>query len=235
MGKLHLFIISIFLLVVVLMTGCKKKVEIKPISDIWNIEVKGIPRLVRTNYIELSKIHRISKFRSSVGYSYTDFFENCRSMKHSFEPKNDVDWSTVKIYAPVTGIITMVLKESTGTQIEIISDEIPAFRFVIFHINLLADLQVYDRVVEGGELGTHYSYQTMPDIAVIVNDPTRRGKMISYFDVIDDAVFSEYLNRGLNVRAEMIIPKATRDEDQLFCNADTFTTTGTLENWKELN
>lgn len=235
MGKLHLFRISMFLLMAVLITGCKKKDEKIPPSEIWDIDIQGTPKFVRTNYIELEKIHRISKFRSSVGHDYSDVFEDCSSMKHYFEPKIDVDWSTVKIYAPVTGTITMVLEESTGTQIEIVSDELPAFRFVIFHVYLLSELQVSDKVVEGGELGTHFSSQTMSDIAVIVNDPTKQGRMISFFDVINEAVFHEYANRGVNARTDMIIPKSARDEDPLYCNAETFTTPGTIENWKELN
>lgn len=80
-------------------------------------------------------------------------------------------------------------------------------------------------------LGTHIGSQTMSDIAVIVNDPTHQGRMVSYFDVITDAVFNEYINRGVAKREDMIISKATRDARPLTCNGDTFTSSDSLENW----
>jgi hypothetical protein len=235
MGKIILHPISIFFLLAILIAGCSKKTEKEPISDIWDIDTDGIPKFVKMNYIELTKIYRISKFRSSEGHDYSDAFEQCRSMKHYFEPRIDMDWSTVKIYSPVTGIITRVEEEWAGTKIEITSDTYPAFRFTIFHISLMLERHIYDKVIEGEQLGTHYGTETMSDIAVIVNDPTKQGRMISYFDVITDAVFNEYVNRGVTTRADMIIPKAARDADPLSCNGETFTTTGSIENWKVLN
>ena len=94
-------------------------------SDIWDIDKNSIPKFVGTEYIELAKIYRISKFRSSVGHDYSDAFEDCRSMKHYFEPRGDVDWSTIKITCPVTGSITRVDQEWAGTKLEIVSKEYP--------------------------------------------------------------------------------------------------------------
>ena len=98
-------------------TGCSKKnnEEPKP-KDIWDVDADGIPMFVEINYIELDKIHSISKFRSAVGHDYSDAFEHCRSMKHYFEPRGDVDWSTIKIFAPVTGTITRVDVEWAGNK-----------------------------------------------------------------------------------------------------------------------
>lgn len=218
----------------VVISGCSKNNNEVP-DDTWDIDKSGIPKFIGTNYIELDKIHRISKYRSSVGHDYSDSFEQCRSMKHYFEPGMEVDWSTVKIYSPVTGMITRVEEEWAGTKIEIASDDHPAFRFSIFHINLTVQRKVNDKVVSGEQLGTHIGSQTMSDISVIVNDPTRKGRMVSYFDVITDAVFSEYSNRGVTARTTMIIPKATRDANPLSCNGDTFTSNDNLENWVVLN
>ena len=36
----------------------------------------ALPKFVSTNYIELEKITRISKFRSSAGHDYSDDFES---------------------------------------------------------------------------------------------------------------------------------------------------------------
>ena len=218
---------------IVLMTGCSKKSDKteKPASDIWDIDKSGIPKIVGTNYIELDKIYRISKFRSSFGHDYSDAFEHCRSMKHYFEPKSDLDWSTIKIYSPITGTITRADEEWAGTKLEIASDDYPAFRFSIFHINMSVPRNVGDKLMSGELLGTHIGTQTMSDISVIVNDPTKQGRMVSYFEVIADSIFNKYSNRGVNTRETMIIPKTTRDANPLTCSGDTFTTTDTLENW----
>jgi hypothetical protein len=238
MGKrIAIQIATIFLVfLIAIMTGCPKEVE-KPASsnDIWDIDQNGVPEFVATNYIELDKIYRISKFRSAVGHNYSDAFEECRSMKHYFEPRSDIDWSTVKIYSPVTGVITRVEDEGTGTKVEIASNDYPAFRFTIFHINLIVPRNIGDEVVSGEQLGTHIGSQTMSDIAVIVNDPSRQGRLVSYFEVISDEVFNEYSDRGVTSREDLIISKALRDANPLSCNGDTFVTSDTLENWIYLN
>jgi len=229
----HCFLL---ILITIVLEDCKKKTDNPPVSsDVWDIDKDGIPRFVDVNYIELAKIQRISKFRSSVGHDYSDAFEHCRSMKHYFEPKSTIDWALVKIYSPVTGKITRVEPEWAGTKIEIVSDDYPAFRLSIFHVNLSINFQVGEQVTKGEFLGTHIGVQTMSDISVIVNDPTRQGRMVSYFDVINDAIFSDYLNRGVASRADMIITKSTRDANPLTCNGDTFISSDTLANWVVLN
>jgi hypothetical protein len=219
-------------LMMALLLGCSKKSEkTETPTDIWDIDKNGIPKFVSTNYIELSKIYRISKFRSSVGHDYSDAFEHCRSMKHYFEPFAEIDWTTIKIFSPVSGKITRVDEEWAGTKIEIVSDAYPAFRFSIFHINQIVQHHIDDLVLSGEQLGTHIGSQTMSDISIIVNDPTKQGRMISYFDVITDDLFNEYSNRGVSNRTEMIIPKAFRDANPLTCVGDVFTTSDTIENW----
>lgn len=227
-------VILILCILLILTGGCKKKKEgpnnIQK-SDIWDIDKDGYPKFVKTNYIELDKIYRISKYRSSVGHDYSDAFEHCRSMKHYFEPKGDIDWSAVKIYSPVTGIITRMEDESMGKKIEIASDDYPAFRFIIFHVILSGMLQLNDTVTAGEEFGTHIGSVTTSDIAVMVNDPTRQGRLISYFEILTDSLFSEYVNRGVKDREEMIISKELRDSFPLTCNGETFVSPDTLENW----
>jgi len=218
--------------------GCSKKHDVNnnTPNDIWDIDKDGIPKFVNTNYIELSKIYRISKYRSSIGHDYSDSYEQCRSMKHYFQPKDDVDWTTVKIYSPVSGTITRVEQESVGgTKIEIASDDYPAFRISIFHINLLGTRNVNDKISAGEQLGTHIGSQTYSDISVIVNDPTKQGRMVSWFDVITDNVFNEYTARGINQRTLIIISKSERDANPLTCSGDTFTSVDPLECWVYLN
>ena len=229
---LHLITVFFLLFFLLPISNCSDNSENpEETSDIWDIDKDGIPKFVGTNYIELDKIYRISKFRSSIGHDYSDAFEYCRSMKHYFEPKSELDWSTVKIYCPVNGKITRVDEEWAGTKLEIVSKDYPAFRFSIFHISKAKDYKIDDEVASGEQLGTHIGNQTMSDIAVIVNDPTRQGRMISYFETIKKEVFEIYVSRGILSRQELIISKEDRDANPLICSGDMFTSQDPLENW----
>jgi len=219
--------------VILLISNCSKKHdnETNKPSDVWDIDKDGYPKFVNTNYIELDKIYEISKFRSSFGHDYSDAFEHCRSMKHYFEPKSDIDWTTVRIYSPIKGIITRAEEEWAGTHLEIESEDYPAFRIQIFHINTLKQYNLNDKVSEGELLGTHIGSQTMSDISIIVNDPTKQGRMVSYFEIITDSIFNLYSARGVSSRETMIISKELRDANTLTCSGDTFISSDTLQNW----
>ncbi|MCB0431434.1 MAG: hypothetical protein H6585_10275 [Flavobacteriales bacterium] len=223
--------LHVFLLLTII-TGCKKKDddETPPDQeDTWDIDTQGIPQFVTTNYIGLDSIYRISKFRSSVGHDYSDAFEHCRSMKHYFEPLATTDWSALEIVAPVAGTITRADVESMGTKLEIQSDAHPAFRFQIFHIQPARSFAIGDHVNEGETLGHHYGNQTYSDIAVLVNDPTKQGRLVSYFDVMSETLFQQYIARGATTRDDFIISKALRDAHPLDCN--NFGVGDTLEPW----
>ncbi len=228
-SSLLIFILHFFL-------SCNKE-NITPAEvqeDKYDIDKNGIPKFVNSDYIELDKIYRISKFRSSIGHDYSDDFESCRSMKHYFLPKSDIDWSSIKIFSPINGKIFKIYQEWAGTQMHIKSNEFPAFYFIIFHINISDSLKVGDMLNAGKQIGTHIGSQTMSDIAIGVNTPNG-WKLISYFDVISDSIFQIYKLRGVNSRSDLIITKEERDTDTLRCSGDTFINTGTLENWVELN
>jgi hypothetical protein len=59
--------------------------------------------------------------------------------------------------------------------------------------------------------------------------------MVSYFEVITDKVFSEYQNRGIGSRSDLIISKELRDANPLTCSGDTFTSGDVLESWVTLD
>lgn len=209
-------------------------------TQVYDIDELGIPQFVSSNYIDLESIYRISKFRSGIGHDYSDDFESCRSMKHYFEPEgrntgNTDYWSTITIYSPVAGTVSLVYEEWAGEQIRITSDEYPAFTFIIFHINQFdSPLSAGDHVIAGQQLGYHIGGQTTSDIAVEVNTP-EGFKLISFFGVMTDDLFQLYQNRGVVNRAEMLITKEDRDADPLNCDGETFGTEGTLENYVYLS
>jgi hypothetical protein len=189
----------------------------------------GVPRFVEVNYIDLDSISRISKFRSGIGHSYTDEFESCRSMKHYFAPLNEIEWSEVKIYSPVDGIVVQLDLGWAGTQIRIESTDHPGLFFILFHVNV-AGLENGDSVEAGQQLGTHIGTQTWSDIAV-GHDSADGWRLLSYFDVMTDSLFETYEARGLAARGDAIIPAADRDAAPLFCDGEEFADEGNLENW----
>ena len=92
-------------------------------------------------------------------------------------------------------------------------------------------------VTAGELLGTHFAYlnpnwsKTTSDIAVSVDTNTGR-KLVSYFDVMTDALFQRYQARGLANRSDVIISKSERDASPLTCTGESFVAgTGVLEDW----
>jgi hypothetical protein len=164
-------------------------------------------------------------------------------MKHYFIPANHNERTSVKIFSPINGTIIATTEEWDedtgwkGTNLGIQSDAYPAFHFVLMHIDLTATFDVGDKVTAGQFLGTPPDYVnwTIADTAVGVNTPSGY-RLISYFDVMTDALFHKYQARGLSSRDEAKITKEARDADPLACEGEEeFEDPGTLENWIYLN
>jgi hypothetical protein len=158
-------------------------------------------------------------------------------MKHYYQPieiNGSIDWSTVQMFSPVSGTVSKIWEGWAGTQVQIKSEEYPAFFFIIFHVNLTNPLNVGDLVTAGQQLGTHIESHYSSDIAVGVDTPSG-WKLVSYFDVMTDSVFQDYQARGLSSRDDAIISKEARDADPLTCDGEEFTDSGNLENWVVLN
>jgi hypothetical protein len=212
----------------------------------YDITNNSVPQFVKKDFTQLNKIEMISKFRSGIGHSFTDEFENCRSMKHYFSPyANFRKNNEVEIYSPVNGTITSIFNDGHGAsiglnnkQIFIRSNEYPAFTFQLFHIDLSdSSIAIGSKVLGGKMLGharLYYDdlleYANSFDIAVWVNTPTG-SKLISYFETLHDTVFNSYVSRGINSRDDFIITFGQRNNDPLTCSSETFANSGNLENW----
>ena len=205
-------------------------------SEAYDIGSNGVPRFVGTDYIELAKIERISRFRSGVGHDYSDDFESCRSLKHYFQPSNTVSWASIQIRSPVAGTVIRIEPETLaggGTQVRIKSRDLPAFYFILFHVRTNGQVSVGDTLSAGQLLGTHIGSRSTSDIAVGVTTP-KGWKLVSYFDVMSDSLFATYRARGLDSRTNAIISKEARDADPLTCKGGRFATPGNLPNWVTL-
>jgi len=202
----------------------------------YDVDAAGVPRLATANCVDLDKIAWISMFRSGFGHDYSDAFEECRSMKHYFEPKEGVDFSTIRFFSPVSGTVVGLTEEWEGTTlykgtvVGIRPDGYDAFCVALFHLDLSTTLAVGDRVTAGQELGTSEKISgTAGEIAVEVLTPSGM-KLVSFFDAMDDSVFAVYQARGVPNREAVIISKAERDADPMTCDGETFTSTSVIEN-----
>lgn len=183
----------------------------------YDLDALGVPEFVRINYIDVSKISQISKFRSSAGHDYHDDVETCRSMKHYFIAPD----ATTAIVSPVAGTVSRLANDFAGVQVQITSDLQPGFIFILFHVNLAKPLAVGDWIAEGQVLGTHIGTQTFSDIAVAVNTP-KNYRLVSYFDTLTDTAFAAFQARGISSREQMQFSRAQRDADPYRCNGETF-------------
>ena len=93
-----------------------------------------------------------------------------------------------------------------------------------------------DTVDAGHFLGTHASQWTTSDIAVILrNNANTDWKLVSQFELMDDATWSDYQAFGFPDRSAMIISAVERDGDPVGCGeGGGFDGEGVLENWAVL-
>ncbi|HVO73247.1 MAG TPA: hypothetical protein VMT35_04435 [Ignavibacteriaceae bacterium] len=212
----------------------------------YDIAANGIPKFVVKDFTQLSKIEKISKFRSGAGHDYSDSYESCRSMKHYYSVYDSFRHNnTDEIYSPVNGSINSISPDGHGAsiglnnkQIQIRPHDQPAFIIRIFHCDLISSDIAAGKEVQAGELlgyGRLYyddidEYGDNFDIAVWVNTPSGM-RLVSYFDTMNDSVFSNYISRGAHSRQDFIITKEERDSDTLNCSGETFLNNGNLENW----
>jgi hypothetical protein len=195
-------------------------------TPVYDIDKQGIPQFIAYDYIELDKIMQISRFRSDAGHIFIDDFETeaSGSMKHYFVPLAAVDPAAIKIYSPVDGTIAKLTLEWAGYLVEITPQDYPAFSIWIFHVNLNGNLHVGSKLSAGQELGTHLGAQTQSDVAVWVNTPGNRRKLLSYFEVMPIDIFLLYQNRGVAQREDLIIPKDAAEAEQIYIDADEYFT-----------
>lgn len=216
----------------------------------YDINANGIPEFITEDFMDLTVIERISRFRSGIGHSSTDGFETCRSMKHYYAPYEAYrENNTVGLFAPVTGTIISVPNDGHGIsiglknkQIHICPDDQPAFLIVLFHCDLLSSAIQEGKKVQAGELlgYARMYYEDLNehadnfDVAVWVNTPSG-PRMISYFETMQDAVFASYIARGAVSRQDFIITRQERDADPLQCDGEAFLNSGQPENWVVLH
>ena len=203
------------------------------------IDIDNPPQFIQAEFVDLSRIGSISKYRSGAGHDYAANGETCRSMKHYFTPISDPtnNWRTnnthglppapdgqndIPIYSPVDGEVTNIPEEQTpiGSQVWIQPDDAPDYKIRLFHIYLSDDITVGTKVTAGQKIGV-IGAQQGTDIAVESLAPWKK-QAVSYFEVMPDGQFSAYIARGAKSRNDFIISRAERDANPLQCNGEQF-------------
>ncbi len=203
-----------------------------------------LPQFLTHDYIDLSNVVAISKFRSGAGHPFVDEYEAPdRSMKNYIQtlpfPSGSSGTDTdVDVFAPTSGKIVSIEAEgrilSTGEhqgyQVHIVPDGYPMFEVRLFHVNVSPSVSVGSDVRTGEFLGYADMRESAPgsDIAVagifgeapeypdrppewLSRYPDRGIKLFSPFDFMTDALFGEYLLRGVHDRNDFVISKLFRD------------------------
>jgi hypothetical protein len=212
-------------------SGAASRTASVTVRDVYDLDARGVPKLVTSHYLDLTAIDRISLFRSAIGHDYSDGVERCRSMKHYFMPRAAIDWSTLAVSAPADGTIVEIRQETTfGSQVQIRMTSLSAAMVVIFHVVPDGGVSVGTRVTAGQRIGRHVGSQTMSDIAIRIDTPGGM-RLVSYIDAMTDSVFAGLQARGAGSRAALIITRADRDASPLACNGEQFAGAGSLVNW----
>ena len=204
-----------------------------------SIDIEKPKQFIQAEFIDLSRIGSVSKYRSGAGHDYAANGETCRSMKHYFTPITDPtnNWrrnstnglppppdgkTDIPIYSPVDGKITSVSEEQTpiGKQVWIRSDNAPEYKIRLFHIYLSDGIDSGTRVKAGQQIGV-IGAQQGTDIAIEGLAPWTK-QAVSYFQVLPDNLFRAYIDRGVKNREDFIISASERDANPLQCNGEQF-------------
>lgn len=229
-GKIGLLIVG-GLIILVGGVGYFFRAKVKP-------DLTNSPQFIQADFIDLSKIYSISKFRSGSGHDFSSSGETCRSMKHYFNVQDSKEkfaaWdqnnnlpppptpgNAIDIFAPVDGKIIKIEEDQMpiGKQIYITPSAAPQFTVRLFHIYPITGISTGTKVTAGQKIGEIGVYQNT-DIAIQAGGFGR--SFISYFEVMPDSVFARYQARGATSRDDFIITKEYRDAHPLECNGEQF-------------
>ncbi|MBI2337562.1 MAG: hypothetical protein HY429_00960 [Candidatus Levybacteria bacterium] len=196
------------------------------------------PPTITANFTDLSKIERISRYRSCAGHVTVpqNGSENKRNMKHYFWVKPEFNKAkTVEIYSPYDGFVADVRAEPnmnlegemwiTPMQIFGLVPPLGVWSFSVQHIDIRPDLKLGDKVKAGELIGWLAVSQNRGDSFDIVygksgfppktidnwTDPF--ADLDSVFTYMSDAVFAQYQQKGIATKADLIISKAKRDQN----------------------
>jgi hypothetical protein len=196
------------------------------------------PQFIEADFIDLSKVYTISKYRSGMGHSTDDSVEKCRSLRHIYGGQNDADLGTaedkwekirfepdaqnsIDIYAPVTGMIVDLsprryeTKQGIGQTIVIKPDKAAGYKVRMDSIFLNQNLKPLQRVKAGQKIGVVCTH--CPAEIYVYYSTLKGERSISYIMALPDQIFAAYQARGLMKREDAVISREYRDAHPFTC------------------
>ena len=173
-------------------------------------QILGQPYLTDL-HVDLSKIKKISKYRSAAGHNFVDYSgESCVNLKHYFhtyaegEVGNGAQLPTsLDYYSPANGTVVTIGKprpsdDPDDYEIDIRLDANPNVIIRIFHVKLLNTIEVGDHLSSGQTIGSAPAASLdAGDFAVYVL--TDQGyRHISMFEIMSQNVLDAFIARGMN-------------------------------------
>jgi len=197
------------------------------------------PPLLTTNFVNLDKIERISRFRSCAGHVTVpqNNREQRRNMKHYFWIKKSITTNDkpVEIYAPYNGFVSVLRSDSNEGlegEIALVPKDVFVFlppigrwTFSVQHINVRQDLKRGKEVKAGELLGTATirgegggSFDIVyakfaPTLKKIDNWTDPFIDLDSVFNHMSDSVFAQYQKKGVATKDDIVMLKEQRDQN----------------------
>jgi len=192
---------------------------------IFNNKNKTAPQpILTTNFIDLSKVEKISKFRSCQGHTVVpqDESESRRNMKHYVVLKPEyAGTGKIEIYAPFDGIVTGI-RGGSGMDLEGeigLSTRGNEWGVSFLHLNISENLKEGKKVTAGDVIG----HAADKGVDVVYSVGANEVKMIdrwespysaldSVFSHMSDEVLAIYEAKGVT-ETDMIYTKEYRDQN----------------------
>lgn len=196
------------------------------------------PPQILANFTNLDKIEKISKYRSCAGHVTVpqDEREMRRNMKHYFWVKPEFNKaSEVEIYSPYDGYVTDI-RDEPELNLEgeiwiraksnlVFLPPLGVWQFSVQHIDVRKDLKRGSEVKAGELLGYAALSEKRGNSFDIVYGkmgiPTKKidnwtapfADLDSVFNHMPDQVFSQYQQKGISTKEDLIISKEERDKN----------------------
>lgn len=220
------------------------------------------PSQIVSNFTELSKIEKISRYRSCAGHTTVpqDEREMKRSMKHYFRVKPEyLGDNKVEIYSPYNGFVTSIREDlAEGLEGEIwitpknifaVLPPIGRWAFSVQHIYVREGLERGSEVKAGELIGyaaiSEDSNRNTFDVVyakgalmprMIDNWMSPFSDLDSVFNQMSRDVFAQYQARGIVSKENLIISKEERDQNPCVYkdNGPYFLNQESSDNWEIL-
>jgi len=198
-----------------------------------DIDPTKVPQFIQADFIDVTKLSSVSKFRSGVGHDASDSVENCRSMRHYFgfmdapevqvkEGEDNVQEKAkflIDTFSPVDGRVMGISGDITkhGQQINIKPDNYPSIQVRIDNLNVDPSIHSLSRLKAGQKIGES---RGMAEITLSYNSPFGNKYNFSYFKLMPDSLFFKYQKAaGWDItRDDFIITKEYRDTHPIECD-----------------